>query len=150
MVSDENKLKNIHKLWEFSKEKNITIRIAVSRPCNKEWENIVKKETEMCGNPLFFSEKERGTVEGCYMPYIRGAITWDGNFIACPSVTLVEENNGKIPESFKLCHINNLEEWILNNPPHDLGFRCSYCNCGFENNSLVCNLLNEQEDVDFV
>ena len=70
--------------------------------------------------------------------------------MACPSVPLVEENKGLIPDKFKLCHISELEKWFKDNIVHDMGFNCSFCNCGFSNNSLIYNLLNEPEDVDFV
>jgi hypothetical protein len=99
---------------------------------------------------LFFSDKEMGSPFGCYSAWIRGAIDWNGNFLPCPSISLNEEYEGFVPEEFILCHISKLEEWLNENPPHDLGYRCEICNCGKSNNDFIHNLLQGGTDIDFV
>jgi MoaA/NifB/PqqE/SkfB family radical SAM enzyme len=150
MVYDNKSLNGVEKLYLFAKQNDLIIRIAVTRPCSIEWENKVRERVELLGKPLFFAEKERGTPEGCFMPYIRGAIDWNGWFLPCPSIELNIENEGYIPLDFRLCHISELEQWILNNPPHDLGYRCKFCNCGKVENSIIYQMLDNIEDVDFV
>lgn len=150
IVHNDASFNAIKKIYEYAKEKNIVVRIAVARPCTEEWEDKVRVETHKYGDPLFFAEKMRGVVLGCYMAWIRAAIDWNGNFLPCPSIELNHEFNNTIPADFTLCHISKLEEWLLNNKPKDMGFRCSFCNCGKENNDFVHNLLNQVEDVDFV
>lgn len=150
IVATEQNLSGLNSLWKSAKKRNIIIRVAVARPCTEEWEARVEEEVLKLGEPLFFSKKERGSPFGCFMPWIRGAVNWEGNFLPCPSIQLNIENEGYIPEEYVLCNIDNLEEWILNNPPKDLGYRCKMCNCGKENNDFVYNLLQETEDVDFV
>jgi organic radical activating enzyme len=150
IIHDTNSFNDIKNLYEFAKNNNIVIRVASVRPCSIDWENKVRKEVEKYGYPLFFAYKERNPSKGCYMPYIRGAIDWNGNFLPCPSVELNEENLGYIPREFVLCHISNLEKWINENPPHDLGYKCGFCNCGKEENDFIHELLENVEDVDFV
>jgi organic radical activating enzyme len=150
IVSNETSLINIEKIWTYLHNYDIIGRVAVAHPCSIEWEEKVKLEVEKYGFPLFFSVKERGQAKGCYMPYIRGAIDWMGNFLPCPSTQLNQENEGFISNNFILCNIDNLEEWILNNPPHDLGYKCLFCNCGKIQNDYIFDLLHQTEDIDFV
>lgn len=142
--------KIISDLYDFTKENDIIIRVAMKRPVTKSIENMTKNYVEKFGEPLFFSKKERGRPLGCYMAWVRAAIDWRGNFLPCPSIQLTEESEGTIPDSFPLCHISELEDWLDKNRPHDLGYRCSFCNCGKEHNDFIYNLLSEVEDVDFV
>lgn len=148
--TDEN-LNIIKKLYDFAKENNIVIRIALQRPSTGIREEEVFNEVHKFGNPLFFSKKELGKPLGCYMAWIRAAIDWNGMFLPCPSVQLNEEYEGFIPDNFKLCHINNIEDWLIKNRLHDLKYNCNFCNCGKENNDYIHNLLNgDILDVDFV
>ena len=110
----------------------------------------IKEYINSLGDHVFFSDKGTGIPLGCYMAWIRAAIDWQGYFLPCPSIQLNEEYIGRIPPSFCLCHISELEEWLLNNKPHDLGFKCSYCNCGKEHNDFIHGLLEEIEDAEFV
>lgn len=142
--------KLINDWYSFAKSHGIKVRIASQRPSRATFDKILCKEVEKYGSPLFFSEKETGRPLACYMAWIRAAIDWQGHFLPCPAIQLNEENAGFIPESFRLCHISNLEKWLKDNPPHDLGFRCKYCNCGKEHNDFMANLIGEMDDVDFV
>lgn len=148
--NDKKDFSEIEKIYLFVKEKNIITRIAVQRPSSVEFEKQVEIFVEKLGSPLFFSKKQNGSPMGCYMAWIRAAIDWNGNFLPCPSMQLNSESEGKIPEYFKLCHISNLEEWIVNNPPKDLKYRCSFCNCGKEHNDFICKLKEKIDDVEFV
>jgi len=139
----------LDELHEYSKTHNLITRIAISRPSGTESENGVALKVSEYGDPFFMSHKEPGEPKGCYMAWIRAAIDWRGNFLPCPAVELSEESEGYIPDKFKLCHISELEKW-LSSGAHDLGFRCSFCNCGKEINDFVHELFTEIEDVDFV
>ena len=150
MVYNESSLKNTSKLYDFAKENNIVVRIAVARPCSVEWEDKVEKVIDFFDDYLFFAKKELGQPSGCYAAYFRAGIDWNGYFLPCPSIELNEENVGTIPSDFRLCHISELENWILSNPPHDLGFRCNYCNCGKQENEFIHDLLDDINDIDFV
>ena len=143
-------LSTLTELHEFSKRKDIPTRIAVQRPCSKEREYAVEIAVSTLGSPLFFSKKELGKPKGCYMAWIRAAIDWNGNFLPCPAIQLNEENEGFIPNNFVLCNIGDIENWILNNKPHDLEYACSFCNCGKEENDFLHDLLEDVPDVDFV
>jgi len=150
MVSDDTKLSSLINLHIFSKSIDIPTRIAVVRPCLQERVDEIKNLVDNLGAPFFFSDKSLGKSKGCYMAWIRAAIDWNGNFLPCPSIQLNKENEGFIPDSFILCNIENIEEWILNNIPHDLGYQCSFCNCGKEENDFIHELLKEIIDADFV
>lgn len=151
IVPDEKRLSVIPFLYQYSKDNDdLTIRIATIRPCTEEWESTVREEVKKFGNPLFFSEKERGVPKTCSMAWVRGAVDWKGQFLPCPSIQLNYEWEGSIPSDFALCHISNLEEWILNNPIRDLGYRCSFCSCGKQENDFLADYLVSQEDVEFV
>jgi len=150
IVDSNLALKELKKLYEFAKKENTIIRIAPMRPATQEWELKVQEETESYGYPLLFFTKPRGAPMACYMAWIRAAIDWRGNFLPCPSVELSFENFGEIPENFFICKISELEKWLIENPPHDLGHRCSFCNCGKDINDYIYLLMQKTEDVDFV
>jgi len=150
IVHDDHTLAGIKNLYLFAKDLNLVIRVAPIRPCTLEWEKTVGDETDKYGYPLVFFRKESGTPLGCYMIYLRAAIDWNGNFLPCPSIELGYESEANIPDDFAVCHVSKLEEWLQNNPPHDMGYRCKFCNCGKESNDLIYNLLQPIEDVDFV
>ena len=63
---------------------------------------------------------------------------------------LNDKFDGEIPDNFALCHISELENWLINNRSRDLGYKCDFCNCGKEHNDLIYNLIKGIEDVDFV
>lgn len=150
IVYDNWSLNEIKNIYNFAKEKNIIIRVAPNRPCEKEWEEIVENEVKKYGYPLLFFEKEYGNSNGCYMIYIRAGLDWNGNFLPCPSIELSPEHVGKIPEDFGVCKAKDIEKWLINNTPHDLGYKCSFCNCGKNSNDFIGLLLKEVEDKDFV
>jgi len=150
IVHDLRSSAEVALLSEFAKEKNLVIRVAPIRPCTLEWETIVGNEVNRLGYPLVFFRKESGAPLGCYMAWLRAAIDWNGNFLPCPSIELGYESEANIPDTFAVCHVSKLEEWLIKNPPHDMGYRCKFCNCGFESNNYVHNLLKEVTDVDFV
>jgi len=134
----------------LAEEMNFVIRIAPYRPCDDAFEYCLEKEVEKFGYPLVFFKKVMGKPLGCYFTYIRAAIDWNGNFLPCPSIELSNEYAGTIPDNFPICHVSKLEMWLQNNPPHDMGFKCSFCNCGKDVNDFIHNLLEEKEDVNFV
>lgn len=151
IIGDKNFIKDIKATYDICKEKNIIARIAVARPSTQELEDAIREEVQKYGEPLFFSDKKSGKPDGCYMPWIRAAIDWRGMFLPCPSMQLNIEHEGLIPKDFPLCNIKDLEDWLHNNKPYDLGYRCSFCNCGKEHNDFIHNLLTgDKEDVDFV
>jgi organic radical activating enzyme len=136
---------------EFCGENKIPLRIATEKPCGGEFESRVRHIVSLAGYPyVFFSDKLHGVPDGCYMAWIRAAIDWEGNFLPCPAMHLSEEYKGLIPEKFRLCHVDRLEEWINQNRTHDLGFRCSTCNCGKENNDFFHKVVANIADEDFV
>jgi len=150
IVHNANSLGELKYLHEFAKKADMVIRVAPIRPCREGWARIVEEEVAKYGEPFVFFRKEQGQPLGCYMLWVRAAIDWNGNFLPCPSIELSPEYFGKIPESFAVCKADKIEEWLINNPIHDLGYRCSYCNCGKDTNDYIYNLLQEVEDVDFV
>jgi organic radical activating enzyme len=150
IVYNKKSLSEIGKLYQFSKDKNIIIRVAPIRPCDKLWEQKVQKKVEQYGHPLIFFNKEFGTPLGCYMIYLRAALDWNGNFLPCPSIELSPEHAGKIPEDFGVCKVSEIENWLSTNRPHDLGYQCSFCNCGKNSNDYIHDLLEKMEDVNFV
>jgi organic radical activating enzyme len=152
IVYDQKSLNEIEKLYQFSKENNIIIRVAPNRPCSLDWEEIVQEKVNKYGYPLIFFTKVSGKPMGCYFAWIRAGISWDGYFLQCPSVELSFEHFGGIPDEYKLCEIKDLESWIINNPPNDnLKFDCTHCNCGKDVNDMIYNLKNNtMEDIDFV
>lgn len=146
-LDTNKKLYNVYKKIE---NKGIVMRVAVARPCSSPFEIHIKNAVHALGEPMFFSEKPSGKPLGCYAPYYRAAVDWNGNFLPCPSRQLTYDSEGKIPEGFALCHIKDLEVWLKNNPPHDLGYRCDFCGCGKQNNDLIYSLLHPVDDIDFV
>jgi organic radical activating enzyme len=140
----------IDELHAFSKGKNLATRIAAARPANPEMLRFAEGEVRRLGEPLFFAEKEEGVSRVCYMPWIRAAVDWTGHFLPCVSVHLSPEFQGKIDDRFKLCHVLNLEKWLKDNIAHDMGYRCSFCSCGKENNALINSFINGVDDADFV
>jgi len=150
IVFDERTLKAIGKLYDFAKGTGNIVRVAPIRPCEQSWADKVEEEVKKFGKPLLFFEKPSGSPQGCYFAWIRGAIDWNGQYLPCPSIELSPESFGKIPDDFPVCHVSDLEKWLINNPPHDLGYRCTHCNCGKEVNNYVHSLLQKVEDVEFV
>ena len=150
IMANDEPLSTLDKLYKFCAEQNLVTRVAVQRPCTSSRESVVRNKVNKMGAPFFFSEKKAGRSKGCYMAWIRAAIDWRGNFLPCPSIQLNTENEGFIPDKFILCHIKDLEKWIIENPPRDLGYKCTFCNCGKEENDIVHELLVEIEDADFV
>jgi MoaA/NifB/PqqE/SkfB family radical SAM enzyme len=150
IVSNLKYLEELRHIHEFVKKENIIVRIAVSRPSTIEFEKAIENYVRIIGDPFFFSKKKLGVPLGCYMAWVRAAIDWRGMFLPCPSIQLNINSEGKIPENFSLCHINNLEEWLLNNKPADIGYRCEFCNCGKEHNDLIHMLFERVDDVEFV
>jgi len=150
IVYNQKSLEEIKNIYNFAKENNTIVRVAPNRPCEKSWEDEVVNEVSKYGNPLIFFRKEFGTPSGCYMVWLRAAIDWKGNFLPCPSMELSFESPGKLPEDFALCKIKDLENWLENNPVYDLGYRCTFCNCGKDENEYIHNLLQKMEDIDFV
>lgn len=135
---------DIDELYKFAKEKNLITRVALPQP------NTSDKPVKIKGYPFFFSKKEQGAPLGCYMPWIRAAIDWRGNFLPCPSVQLVPEYKGRVNNRFRLCHVSKLEKWLQDNRAHDMGFKCSFCNCGKEYNDLMHSYFHGVKDADFV
>ncbi|MFA5075664.1 MAG: radical SAM protein [Candidatus Babeliales bacterium] len=140
-------LKNLH---EFAVQNNLPVRLAVMQPSIPEDDICAEIAIKHYGEPFFFARKERGIPAGCYMPWIRAAIDWTGHFLPCPSVMLVPGSVGKIADCFRLCHVRDLERWLQNNSPHDMGFRCGFCNCGKEHNDFIHELFSEVGNVEFV
>lgn len=150
IVHNDKSFDELESIHDFAEENDILIRIAPARPCTKEWALSVEEKVKSLGHPLLFFEKSNETPAGCYMAWIRAALDWEGNFLPCPSIELTPEYAGYIPDNFKLCKASELEEWLLNNPAHDLGYRCQFCNCGKDTNDFVHLLTHEVDDVDFV
>lgn len=150
IVDNQKAIVGLSDLYDFAKETSTIIRVAPMRPAILEWENTVQEATNRLGEPMLFFPKTRGAPLGCYMAWFRAALDWRGNFLPCPSIEVSFENFGWIPESFALCKADEIEEWLLANPPHDLGHRCSFCNCGKDINDYVDMLLEDVEDVEFV
>lgn len=150
IVYDEGDLDELDSLHEFAKIHNITIRVAPKRPCSKGWSSYVGRKVEKFGLPFLFFDKEQGVAEGCYFAWLRGAIDWKGMYLPCPSIELSPEYAGKIPDDFAVCHISGLESWLYYNRPHDMGYRCSHCNCGKSVNNFIHSLLEPMEDINFV
>jgi len=140
----------LYPLHELVLNNRLIVRVALPRPATKNQEIEASGIISKFGYPFFLTEKALGTPLGCYMAWIRAAIDWNGNFLVCPSPHLTDEYSGKIDKRFILCHIDNLEDWILKNAPHDLGYRCSFCNCGKEHNDMVHYILNKVDDGEFV
>lgn len=143
-------LNEIEKLYKFAVKTDTIIRVTPIRPTSPEWEKTVNDKVAEYGKPLLFFTKAYGVALGCYMAWFRAAMDWKGNFLPCPSIEVTFEHFGKIPDDFGLCKASELEEWLLNNPIHDLGYRCSYCNCGKDINDYAHILLEKVQDVDFV
>jgi len=150
IIGNVEKLDIIDNLYIWAKEKNIIVRIAAQRPSTLERESDINAYVSKYLDFIFFSKKATGQPLGCYMAWIRAAIDWNGNFLPCPSIQLTPEYEGYIPSKFNLCKIKDLEQWLLNNPPHDLKYNCSFCNCGKEHNDFIHNLLKGVKDVEFV
>ena len=152
IVSDNtDRVQEMIEVAEFCNDNRITLRVAVERPCDDDFEKSIKYIVSQINSPfVFFSDKEHGTPDGCYMAWIRAAIDWEGDFLPCPSMHLSEEYRGYIPEKFRLCHVDGLEEWLNANRVHDMGFRCSTCNCGKENNDFFHKVITHVPDEEFV
>lgn len=129
---------DINALYSFAKNRNLITRIAVPQPSSVDGLSFMRHTVEKFGYPFFFAQKEPGVPLGCYMPWIRAAIDWRGNFLPCPAVMIAE--GYKVLDKFKLCHVSELENWLINNRPRDLGFRCKFCNCGKEINDFIYKL----------
>ena len=150
IIFDDRTFNSIDNVYEWAKETNTIIRVAPIRPCNQEWSDKVGNKVNSLGKPLLFFDKPSGSPNGCYFAWIRGAIDWNGKYLPCPSIELSPESFGKIPETFPVCHVRDLEEWLVLNPPHDMGYRCSHCNCGKNVNNFVTSLFEKVDDVEFV
>ena len=149
IVSNKEKLDEIKKIHPYSAVENVITRIAVQRPSTDERAEEVKKIVEELGWPFFWSHKEVGQPKACYMAWVRSAIDWRSTFLVCPASQLVPNSEGKIAQQFGLCHVNDLEEWLINNPPRDLKYNCKFCNCGKEHNDFVDDLVKGVEDAEF-
>jgi MoaA/NifB/PqqE/SkfB family radical SAM enzyme len=150
IVYNDHTIDELSKLYNYAKTANMIIRVAPNRPCTQEWETKILDEIKKYGYPFIGFKKEFGTPPGCYMIYLRAALNWKGEFLPCPSIELSPEYAGKIPDNFAVCKISEIEDWLIRNPPHDLGWNCSFCNCGADSNSLIHSLITPIEDVDFV
>jgi MoaA/NifB/PqqE/SkfB family radical SAM enzyme len=149
IVSEDGDLSELEKIHRYVFSENVTTRIAIQRPSKDGRELEVKNIVDTLGQPFFFSHKEVGTPKACYMAWVRAAIDWRGNFLVCPASQLSTNSEGKIYQSFGLCHIHDLEEWLIENPPRDLGYRCKFCNCGKEHNDFVDDLMKGVDDAEF-
>lgn len=151
IVHDEKSLRELQGIYKFAKKRDIVVRVAPIRPCSDDLELRVFEEVDRLGFPLISFQKEKGVPLGCYMLWLRAAIDWKGNFLPCPSIELSPEHFGKIPDDFGVCKISDLDEWLINTPVHDLGYRCSFCNCGKDTNDFIHNyFIKDVEDYEFV
>lgn len=138
-------------LHRFMTETAMVTRIAVAQPWRSaEKVALLRSIVEELGPPFFWSHKPLGASLGCYMPWVRAAVMWTGYFLPCPSVMLTPGAIGRVLDDFKLCHVSELGEWLDTHPPKDVGFRCSFCNCGRDYNDLLHGLLGGIADADFV
>lgn len=136
---------------KFCDRNKIVLRVATMKPSNSQLDEAVKAYiSSLKSEYVFFADKPTGSPDGCYMAWIRGAVDWNGNFLPCPSMHLNKEYQGYIPDKFKLCTIDGLESWLQKNKVHDMGFRCSICNCGKENNDFFHKVITDVEDAEFV
>lgn len=149
IVATGEKLEGIKNIHPYCAVESITTRIAIQRPSTEERAEEVKKVVDELGWPYFWSHKEVGQPKACYMAWVRAAIDWRSTFLVCPASQLVPNSEGKIAQTFGLCHVNDLEQWLLDNPPRDLKYNCKYCNCGKEHNDFVNKLVKGGEDVEF-
>jgi len=141
---------DLKELHDFAVGNNLPVRLAVEQPSGPEDDVCAEVAVKHYGKPFFFARKERGIPSGCYMPWVRAAIDWTGHFLPCPSVMLVPGSVGKVADCFRLCHVRDLERWFQNNRPHDMEFKCGFCNCGKEHNEFIHGMLQEVNDVEFV
>ena len=149
IVADGESYDEIRKFHPYCAVEGITTRIAIQRPSTDEREKEAEEVVNELGWPFFFSHKEEGQPKACYMAWVRAAIDWRGTFLVCPASQLTKSSEGKIEQSFGLCHVTELKDWLENNPPKDLGYRCKFCNCGKEHNDFVDDLIKGVEDVEF-
>lgn len=147
IIFDQRTLNSIEKLGQWAKETNTVIRVAPMRPCSQEWMLKVKEQVDKAGKPLLFFDKPSGVPGGCYFAWIRGAIDWKGQYLPCPSIELSPESFGKIPEDFPVCHVRDLEEWLINNRARDMGYRCSHCNCGKPTNDYMDKIMKKELEI---
>jgi len=134
-------------LDSFIKGQYLTTRVAVEQPATEQDVISGREFAEQYGAPFFFSPKEFGTPAGCYMAWVRAEIDWKGYFLPCPAVMFEKQY---VEDKFRLCHVDFLDDWLKNNTPYDLGFKCGFCDCGKEINDFIRGLLNGIKDVDFV
>lgn len=150
ITEDIDDIKKLIGIAGFYSSNKVVLRVATAKPCGEAFEQAIKSIVALMGPYVFFSDKPHGVPDGCYMAWIRAAIDWEGNFLPCPAMHLSDEYKGFIPDKFKLCHVGKLEEWITVNRARDLGFRCSTCNCGKENNDFFDKVVKDIADKDFV
>jgi organic radical activating enzyme len=150
IITPKSHTVELDNLYDFANSNDIVIRFAVQRPCTDKFANIAHSIIKDYGYPFFFSDKPSGQASGCYMAWIRAAIDWNGNLLPCPAIQLNSEYQGLIPDDFILCNIANIETWINENPAHDLGHTCSYCNCGKDHNDFFYNFIQPCLDTEFV
>jgi hypothetical protein len=134
----------------FAVRNNLPVRLAVEQPSDPEDDICAEVAVKHYGEPFSLPGKSAAFPSGCYMPWIRAAVDWTGHFLAVPSVMLVPGSVGKVADCFRLCHVRDLERWFQNNRPHDMGFKCGFCNCGKEHNEFLHGMLSEVNDVEFV
>ena len=144
---DKLNKRDVRELYKFAKFKNLITRIAVAQPATEKDTCKIKEYIDKFGLPFFFSAKEFGTPQGCYMAWVRGEIDWKGYYLPCPAVMFTTQT---VDDKFRLCHVKDLDQWLINNRVKDLGFKCSFCDCGKEINDFIHTQLKGIDDVEFI
>lgn len=83
----------------------------------------------------------------CAMHSIKPFLFADGYIYPCPSSELAPENNKTVPKKFRLCHMEDIEEYYKK-PVEIKNNDCSYCKYTNQNN-ILHSIIKEVEDDKF-
>ena len=149
VVNDASRLDEVEKIQRFAANTGVPVRISPKRPCSQSDAEAVEAYVKY-RPPLMFFGKTPGPPKACFMTWVRAAIDWNGNFITCASPEMTPEASAQTPKMHELCKVEDLDRWLNENRPHDMGHRCTFCNCGKDSNDYIHGVLQEVPDVDFV
>jgi organic radical activating enzyme len=151
MVSDSSNvaMNKMLDVMDYCNNHKITLRIGAVQP---QAQDVVDAIRHYILPPAFFTFKPAGAPKACYLPWVRAAIDWRGNLLACPATQLAAESAGKVAGGMVLCSYENAAKWYMMNAPKDMGFRCSTCVCGKEINDYLHDVAANKlpEDSEFV
>lgn len=156
IVPQQINAKNLHKVIDFANECKIYTRIAPD--CIQSKDKIthtidhIKEILNLRNDNIYVFCSDFNVYlyenKACMIHMIKPFLYTDGYVYCCPSSELAIENNRTMQSKYRVCHVDEIEEYY-NNEFDIFDHKCSYCKYSLQNN-IIKSLLIETENNEFV